>query len=83
MEEQPPYHLDIPGANDATEEARGVRGSQGRPWVGIHFDCCGVYSRVYRNAEGTAYRGRCPRCLRTVRLRVGADGVDARFFSAK
>ncbi|MCH7993063.1 MAG: hypothetical protein IIB57_01315 [Planctomycetes bacterium] len=58
-------------------------GFVGRPWVGIHFNCCAVYSRIYRNADGTAYRGACPRCCRPVMLRVGSEGTDARFFVAE
>jgi hypothetical protein len=56
---------------------------RGRPWIGIRFDCCGAYARVYRSADGAMYQGRCPRCQRTVRLRVGPDGTDARFFRAE
>jgi len=55
----------------------------GRPWVGVRFDCCGVYCRVYKRADGLAYEGRCPRCGRQVRLRVGPDGTAARFFVAE
>jgi len=58
-------------------------GLLGRPWVGIRFDCCGIYSRIYRDADGAAYHGRCPRCLRQVRLRVGAGGTCCRFFVAE
>lgn len=83
MEDPPPYHLDVDGLEDPTEPTHRRRCLRGRPWVGIHFDCCGLYTRIYRNAEGTAYQGCCPCCLRKVRLRVGADGTDARFFAAE
>ena len=81
MIDQPPYHIEIEGVEDTSSESAG--GLKDRPWIGICFDCCGAYTRVYRNREGTAYVGRCPRCLRAIRLRVGADGTDARFFSAE
>lgn len=53
-----------------------------RPYVGILFECCGVYVRVYRRPDQKFYRGRCPKCLRAVRLRIGREGTDARFFRA-
>jgi hypothetical protein len=53
---------------------------KGRPYLSIHFACCGVYSRVYRNREGTAYAGRCPRCTRSVRFAVGDGGTNQRSF---
>ncbi len=88
---EPPYHLDIDGIEDPfpvgwalptfSHSARPPLPD--RPWVGIHFDCCSVYTRIYRNTEGTAYHARCPRCLREVTLRVGPGGTDARFFLAE
>jgi len=54
----------------------------GRPWVGILFECCGVYARLYRQPDQMCYVGHCPRCLRVVRLRVGPEGTDARLFRA-
>jgi len=53
-----------------------------KAFVGVRFECCSVYRRVYKNTEGTAYEGKCPRCAKPVRLRVGAGGVSARFFTA-
>ncbi len=56
--------------------------ARGRRWLGIHFECCHVYSRVYKNAAGTAYEGRCPRCYARLVIPVGPGGSTARFFSA-
>ena len=57
--------------------------SRGRPYVGILFECCGVYTRVYRRPDQRYYVGRCPNCLRLVRLRVGPYGTSARLFRAR
>lgn len=80
--DEPPYHLDIEDVEDSGEVAHGRKGLRGRPWVGIRFDCCGAYARIYRNVEGTAYQGACPHCRRQVTLKVGPGGTDSRFFSA-
>ena len=54
-----------------------------RPWLGIQFECCDVYTRVYREPTDTEYVGRCPKCLRQVRVKVGPGGVSAKLFRAK
>ena len=61
-------------------ESDGRTGS--RRFVGIRFSCCSVYTRVYVNPDETAYEGRCPRCYRPVRIKIGPHGTDARFFTA-
>ena len=57
-------------------EVRGVS----RPYLGIRFECCGVYARAYRNHDRTAYEARCPACGRAIRIRIGRDGTADRFF---
>lgn len=53
-----------------------------RPYIGVLFECCGVYARIYRQPKRMVYLGRCPKCLRLVRVRVAKDGVEARIFRA-
>ena len=53
-----------------------------RPYLGIRFDCCHAYARIYRNRDHTAYEGRCPRCLRPIRIGIQKDGTPHRFFRA-
>ncbi len=59
------------------------RPSRARPYLGVMFDCCRVYQRVYRDRDGSTYRGRCPRCLRTITFVVGPDGTQSRVFRAR
>jgi hypothetical protein len=68
---------------DVTSDGRPQPDTQpaGRPFVGIRFACCEVYTRVYINRQRTAYRGACPRCGKPVELRIGPGGTDARFFT--
>ncbi len=56
---------------------------KGRPYMGVMFDCCKVYVRIYQNKEGSHYRGRCPRCLRQITFVVGVSGEKNRFWRAK
>lgn len=53
-----------------------------RPFLGVCFACCGVYARIYRNAEQTAYAGNCPRCTRRLQVNIGPGGSNQRFFTA-
>lgn len=52
-------------------------------YLGIMFKCCNVYGRIYKNKEGTAYTGRCPRCMKILKVPVGENGTNRRFFNAQ
>jgi hypothetical protein len=81
MAHEPDYILDLPDIED--QPTPGGASGGARQWIGVRFDCCGVYQRIYRNRAGTAYEGRCPHCLRQVRALIGADGTSARIFVAE
>jgi hypothetical protein len=82
MADEPPYILDVEGLGE--EAGRPRDGSDPRRrWIGVHFECCAVYARVYRNRDGTAYVGHCPRCSRRVQVRIGPGGTDCRMFRAR
>lgn len=85
--EDPDYILDIGGLggndreNDGADEPRGAAGN--RKCIYVFFKCCGVYSHIYKNRQGTAYEGRCPKCLAPVKASIGEGGTDKRFFVAE
>ncbi len=84
MEDQPDYYVDIDGVELPEQPAESVLGEgRGKRWIGVRFDCCGAYVRIYRNRRGDAYDGICPRCLRKVHVAIGEGGTDARFFHAE
>jgi hypothetical protein len=51
-----------------------------RPFLGVVFKCCKVYSRIYLNKQRTAYVGWCPRCAKPIRITISPNGTDSRFF---
>lgn len=53
-----------------------------KEYLGIHFHCCNIYSRIYKNKQSTAYEGACPRCRKKVVIQIGKGGVPNRFFDA-
>ena len=69
--------------DDAAQRETDGRADTRRPFLGIMFECCRVYHRVYRNATGTAYEGHCPRCLRPLSIPIGPGGTASRFFEAR
>lgn len=53
-----------------------------KPFIGVKFDCCQVYTRIYANKDETAYEGRCPKCLRKVCIEIHKKSVHCKFYSA-
>ncbi len=53
-----------------------------RPAIGVYFDCANQYVRVYRDAGGSAYVARCPKCAKTMSFRVAPGGTSQRMFRA-
>jgi len=65
---------------DKTQHS-GARPVKGRKFIGVKFECCGVYSRIYFDEKRNGYFGCCPLCRRPVNVRVDPEkGIDARFF---
>lgn len=54
-----------------------------RKFLGVFFECCHVYGRLYKNLQGTHYVGRCPRCMANLKVPIGEGGTNQRFFRAK
>ena len=73
------YKLGL-GTGGAESPPTAVGGTVRRPYLSVHFACCGAYQRIYRDADGKTYRGRCPRCATPVTFAVGAGGTSARSF---
>ncbi len=52
-------------------------------FLGVMFECCNVYGRLYKNKEGTYYTGYCPKCMKSVKIRIGENGTNDRFFKVQ
>ncbi len=77
------FHIDLVDVDPSSVSHASSDLSGARPWIGIHFECCGTYTRIYRSPDGSKYEGRCPHCSRPVRVGVGPHGTSARFFRAE
>jgi len=79
MRDDRDYKLDLSTNNKQPT----AQNAQPRPYLSVHFACCNVYCRIYRNPDGSRYEGRCPRCAKPVAFAIGVDGTHARSFTVK
>ncbi len=79
---RPGREIDVISSADPEPAAEGAAESA-RPWIGIHFECCGMYTRISRQPEASEYEGRCPKCGLPIRVGVGPDGVRTRLLRAR
>jgi hypothetical protein len=70
------------GNRTNTEPPNDQQSADSRKFVGVHFVCCDIYSRIYINRTKTAYAGNCPRCMKKIELKIGPGGTSNRFFTA-
>ncbi len=61
----------------------GKNDKRAKPFLGVMFECCNVYARIYKNKAEDAYEGHCPKCARRIVVRIGKGGTDNRFFTAR
>lgn len=66
-----------------TDEVQKDNSPEKKRYLGIKFACCSVYARIYANKDNTAYEGRCPKCLKPVKVKIGQGGTNNRFFEAR
>ena len=74
--------IDVSSDPQLNSTANAAKQPKTNPFIGVQFDCCGTYARVYRNKPGTHYLGNCPKCAKQVRFKIGSGGSDSRFFTA-
>ncbi len=67
-------------ARDTSDRTGRADPGTSRPVIGVFFACSNQYVRVLRNATGDGYLARCPRCAKTLTVRVGQGGSSQRMF---
>jgi hypothetical protein len=85
MEEDADYIVEISGQPPVSGpflEPKAATALHKKPYVSIEFVCCNAFARVYINDCQDAYEGRCPKCLKPLKLKIGAGGTDSRTFKA-
>lgn len=80
--DDPGSQLDLSSDAASGPPSTGSGSDERGRFIGVKFECCSIYSRVYKNRAGDAYEGRCPRCMKRVSVGIGPEGGNNRFFTA-
>jgi hypothetical protein len=75
--------MDIYDSNPKLQGENAESENSARPYLGVHFECCDVYLRLYRPKDRPFYQGRCPKCGKPIYIPVKKGGSSSRFFSVK
>ena len=78
---EPEDFVDIEGLR--TQRPKRTHDERPLKFLSIWFRCCNTYGRLNRNADATAYEGRCPRCGAPVQALIGPYGTSQRTFEAR
>jgi hypothetical protein len=54
-----------------------------RPFIGVIFKCCNIYSRIYINKKKSAFVGWCPKCGAKMEVLISPTGKKKNFFIAE
>ncbi len=82
----PRDHLDLstrpPKAADAAA-SDAAAGSSRKKFLSLYFACAHAYGRAHRTADGSCYRGRCPKCGKSIEFPIGQGGTSRRMFEVR
>ena len=53
-----------------------------RDFIGVQFDCCKTYTRVYLKDGGRSQIAHCPKCGKPFTIRFSPSGTDDVFWIA-
>lgn len=52
-------------------------------FLSLYWECCHVFSRVYKSDDGKSYQGNCPKCRIGISVPIGPDGTTRRCFKVQ
>lgn len=71
-----------PASSPASGSASSAR-SAPKKFLSLYFACAHAYGRANRTPDGLCYRGRCPKCGKTIDFPIGEGGTARRMFEVR